>query len=169
MMTPDTAAATSNVDADRRFAALDRLYGTTAAARLRAANVAVVGLGGVGAWAAEALARCGVGGLTLVDLDHIAESNVNRQIHALTSTLGQAKVTAMAGRVHDIHPGCRVHIIDDFVTPENVATLLAPTLDVIVDATDQVLAKVAMVRLAHARRQGLVVCGGAGATCPEPC
>jgi len=162
MMMPDTVAVSTNVDTDRRFAALDRLYGTDAAARLRAANVAVVGLGGVGGWTVEALARCGVGGLTLVDLDHIAESNVNRQIHALTSTLGQAKVTAMAERVLGIQPGCRVHVIDEFVTPENAEMLLAPTLDVIVDATDQIAAKVAMIRLAHARGQGLVVCGGAG-------
>ena len=84
-----------DVDAERRFGGLARLYGAAGAARIRAAHVAVVGIGGVGSWAAEALARSGVAQLTLIDMDHIAESNVNRQIHALTGTLGQAKVSAM--------------------------------------------------------------------------
>mgnify|MGYP000860346648 CR=1 FL=1 len=150
------------VDADRRFGGLARLYGPQAPVRLQSARVAVVGLGGVGSWTAEALARCGVGGLTLVDLDHIAESNVNRQIHALTATLGQAKVEAMAERVRGIHPDCKLECVDDFVSPDNAAQLLDPGLDVIVDCTDQVTAKVAMILLARARGQALVVCGGAG-------
>jgi len=103
----------------RRFGGLDRLYGQNGAARIRAAHVAVVGIGGVGSWAAEALARSGVGRLTLIDLDHVAESNINRQIHALENTVGQAKVLAMRDRVAQITPGCVVTCIEDFVEPAN--------------------------------------------------
>ena len=150
------------IDADRRFGGLARLYGPQAPGRLRAARVAVAGLGGVGSWTAEALARCGVGALTLVDLDHIAESNVNRQIHALTPTLGQAKIEAMAERIRGINPDCAVTLVDDFVEPGNVAQVFAGELDALVDCTDQAAAKIAMIL--HARERGLplVLCGGAG-------
>ena len=166
---PDTAAAPSassaagcSIDAERRFGGLARLYGPDAPARLRAAHVAVAGLGGVGSWTAEALARCGVGALTLIDLDHIAPSNVNRQIHALSATLGAAKVDAMAARVAGINPDCVVHCVDDFVTPDNVAQVLSGRYDAIVDCTDQIAAKVAMILHGRERRIPVVVCGGAG-------
>jgi tRNA A37 threonylcarbamoyladenosine dehydratase len=151
-----------DIDAERRFGGLARLYGPDAPARLRDAHVAVVGLGGVGSWTAEALARCGVGALTLVDLDHIAESNINRQIHALSATLGQAKVQAMAARVAGINPECRVTCVDDFVGPDNVGRVLDAPYDAVVDCTDQASAKIAMIL--HARERGwpLLVCGGAG-------
>ena len=97
---------------------------STGAAGIRAAHVAVVGIGGVGSWAAEALARSGVGELTLVDLDHVAESNINRQVHALEGTLGQAKVQAMQERIAQINPGCIVHGVEEFVEPENWPALL---------------------------------------------
>jgi len=93
-------------DLERRFGGLARLYGVEGAARIRAAHVVVIGIGGVGSWAAEALARSGVAELTLIDLDNVAESNINRQIHALGATVGQAKVDAMAERIADIHPAC---------------------------------------------------------------
>src|SRR6185295_8551762 len=101
----------SQLDADleRRFGGLRRLYGEAGYARVRAMRVAVVGLGGVGSWAVEALARSGVAALVLIDLDHIAESNINRQVQALGSTLGMAKSEALRWRVADIHPGCTVH------------------------------------------------------------
>src|SRR5690606_7059732 len=111
---------------------------------------------------AEALARSGVGSITLVDLDHIAESNVNRQLHALTDTLGQAKVVAMAQRIRGINPGCRLGMVDDFISPENVAELLPPDAGMIIDCTDQAAAKVAMILEARNRRIPIVVCGGAG-------
>ncbi|MCC7225349.1 MAG: tRNA threonylcarbamoyladenosine dehydratase [Burkholderiaceae bacterium] len=149
-------------DSERRFGGLSRLYGASGNAALQHAAVGVVGLGGVGSWAAEALARSGVGALTLIDLDHIAESNVNRQVHALTDTLGQSKVDAMAQRVRGINPECRLRLVDDFLTPENAAQVLPPGLDVVIDCTDQMAAKVAMALLARARRQALIVCGGAG-------
>src|SRR5438309_9020466 len=112
------------VDLQRRFGGLERLYGVSGAAAIRGAHVAVVGIGGVGSWAAEALARSGVGTLTLIDLDHVAESNINRQVHALESTLGQAKVLAMRERIAQIHPRCTVHAVDEFVEPENWPQLL---------------------------------------------
>ncbi|MCZ2088600.1 MAG: ThiF family adenylyltransferase, partial [Burkholderiales bacterium] len=96
------SAAAVEADLERRFGGLARLFGAEGAARIRAAHVAVVGIGGVGSWAAEGLARSGVGQITLIDLDHVAESNVNRQIHALTPTFGQAKVQAMRERIGQI-------------------------------------------------------------------
>ena len=149
-------------EAERRFGGLVRLFGPTAYDALRHAQVAVVGIGGVGSWAAEALARQGVGALTLIDLDHIAESNINRQVHALSETLGQAKVEAMAIRVRSINPECQVTLVDDFLTPDNAREVLPGQLDVVIDCTDQMSAKVAMVLQARARHQPLIVCGGAG-------
>lgn len=158
----DNQTSDQESDADRRFGGLARLYGPHANAALRQAHVAVVGIGGVGSWAAEALARHGVGALTLIDLDHVAESNINRQVHALSSTLGQAKVEAMSARIHEINPECRVTLVDDFLTPDNVSAVLPGGLDVVIDCTDQMSAKVAMVLQARARHQPLIVCGGAG-------
>ncbi|WP_412054909.1 ThiF family adenylyltransferase [Achromobacter insolitus] len=149
-------------DLDRRFGALSRLYGPDAPSRIRNAHVAVAGLGGVGSWTVEALARCGVGALTLIDLDHIAESNVNRQIHALSSTLGQSKVDAMAERVLAINPECRITRVDDFVSPENVGEVLPGPYTVIIDCTDQAAAKIAMILHARAIGVPMLLCGGAG-------
>lgn len=145
----------------RRFGGIERLYGTGSLARLAQAHVCVIGIGGVGSWAAEALARSGVGRLALIDLDHVAESNVNRQVHALEDTLGQAKVLAMRVRIAQINPDCRVDCIEEFITAENVATLL-PTCDAVIDCIDQVKAKAALV--AHCRRNKIpvVTTGGAG-------
>lgn len=160
MNSPDHPAPSA--DLDRRFGGLSRLYGPQAPARLQQAHVAVAGLGGVGSWTVEALVRCGVGALTLIDLDHIAESNVNRQIHALTSTLGQSKVDAMAERVLEINPECRLTRIDDFVSPENVAEVLPGPYTVIIDCTDQAEAKIAMILHARALGVPMLLCGGAG-------
>ncbi len=150
-------------DKQRRFSGLQRLYGEGATLRLEQAHVIVAGIGGVGSWTAEALARSGVGELTLVDLDHIAESNVNRQIHALTDTLGQAKIQAMAERIAGINPDCRVNLVDDFVGADNIDALLqARPVKVLVDATDQVPAKIAMVLAGQRLNVPVVMCGGAG-------
>jgi tRNA threonylcarbamoyladenosine dehydratase len=149
-------------DSERRFGGLERLYGAHTSIALQHAHVAVVGIGGVGSWAAEALARSGVGALTLIDLDHVAESNINRQVHALTETLGQSKIAAMAQRIQSIHPDCRLTLVDDFLTPDNVQQLLPAGLSVVLDCTDQVPAKIAMVLQSRARQQALIVCGGAG-------
>jgi tRNA threonylcarbamoyladenosine dehydratase len=152
---------TDTPDVERRFGGIARLYGAPALERLRGAHVCVVGIGGVGSWAVEALARSGVGRLTLIDLDHIAESNINRQIHALERTLGQAKVLAMAQRIAEINPECVVNVIEEFVTTENAGRLL-PVCDAMIDAIDQVRAKAAII--AHCRAAGIqvVTTGGAG-------
>ena len=150
------------VDRARRFGGIVRLYGEAGLARLARARVAVVGIGGVGSWAVEALARSGVGHLRLIDLDHVAESNMNRQIHALEATLGQAKVEAMAARIGQIDPGIAVECVDDFVTEANVSAMLVPPLDFVIDAIDDVRAKAAIVM--HCRRHGigLITLGAAG-------
>lgn len=151
-----------DADLERRFGGLERLYGLAGAQRIRAAHVAVIGIGGVGSWAAEALARSGVGTLTLVDMDHVAESNINRQVHALGSTLGQAKVDAMRERIRDIHPGCEVRGIDAFVEPSVWPALLGHSPDAVIDACDQVTAKTAMAAWARAGRRPFVMVGAAG-------
>lgn len=145
----------------RRFSGVGRLYGENAAARFVAANVCVVGIGGVGSWAAEALARSAVGRLTLIDLDMVAESNANRQIHALDDVWGQAKVDAMRNRILAINPACEVRCVEDFVDADNLATLLAGH-DVVIDAIDQVKVKIAMAAWAVKTGSALVMAGGAG-------
>ena len=149
-------------DEARRFGGLERLYGVSPAARIRSSHVVVVGIGGVGSWTAEALARSGVRRLTLIDMDHIAESNVNRQIHALSSTFGQAKIEAMRERIAQIHPGCEVDLVDDFVSPENWPQLLPARPDALIDACDQVKAKQAMALWAMKEKIPFVTVGAAG-------
>lgn len=153
---------TSEVDAARRFGGVRRLYGIAGLTRLQAAHVCVVGIGGVGSWAAEALARNAVGRITLIDLDNIAESNVNRQIHALEGAFGKAKVTAMRERILAINPSCQVTEIEDFVTPENVNVFLNANFSAVLDAVDDAKAKVAMAAFCRAQKIPLVMTGGAG-------
>ncbi|MDO4769166.1 MAG: tRNA threonylcarbamoyladenosine dehydratase [Brachymonas sp.] len=150
------------LDPSRRFGGIARLYGAAAAQALAQAHVAVVGIGGVGSWAAEALARSGVGQITLIDLDHVAESNINRQIHASDATLGQAKVQAMQARIASFHPQCRVHMVDDFVEPDNWPALLPAPVDAVIDACDQMAAKTAMAAWARAHKSLFITVGAAG-------
>jgi tRNA A37 threonylcarbamoyladenosine dehydratase len=156
------ADAADAADLERRFGGLRRLYGTLGYERLRAARVAVVGLGGVGSWTAEALARSGVAQLVLIDLDHVGESNINRQVQALTPTLGQHKGQALRERIALIHPGCDVQVVDDFVTPDNWPALLPTPVDALVDACDQVRAKLALAAWALREQLPLVCVGAAG-------
>lgn len=148
-----------------RFGGIGRLYGASALPRLRAAHVAIVGLGGVGSWVAEALARTGIGTLTLIDLDEVCVSNVNRQIPALDGQIGRAKVDVMAERIRAIAPESRVHSHLEFYTEDSAERLLpsgGPHPDVLIDAIDAVANKVRLI--VHGRRLGipLVICGGAG-------
>lgn len=147
---------------ERRFGGLARLYGVLGAQRIADAHVAVIGIGGVGSWAAEALARSGVGRITLVDLDHVAESNINRQIHAVEATLGQAKVIAMRDRIHSFNPACEVICIEEFVEPGNWPTLLPAGVSAVIDACDQVKTKTAMAAWARATKTCLISVGAAG-------
>ncbi len=149
-------------DLERRFGSLRRLYGDQGYAAVRTARVAVVGLGGVGSWAAEALARSGVARLVLVDLDHVAESNINRQVQALSATVGQAKAAALTQRFTDIHPGCELLPVEDFATPDNWPALLPAPVDLVIDACDQSSAKLHLARWSLASGLPLVCVGAAG-------
>lgn len=144
-----------------RFGGVARLYGAAAAARLARAHVLVVGLGGVGSWTVEALARSGVGRLTLVDLDDVCESNVNRQLHALEGTIGRGKAAVLAERVRAIHPGCEVRAAAAFFTEATAERLLTPAPDAVVDAIDVVRNKALLLAQCRARGLRAVTCGGA--------
>lgn len=151
-----------SADLERRFGGLRRLYGDAGYARLRALRVAIVGLGGVGSWAAEALARSGVAVLVLIDMDHVAESNINRQVQATTATIGMAKGEALAARIADIHPGCAVTLVDEFASADNWPALLPAPIDGLIDACDQTSAKLALATWARATHTPVVLCGAAG-------
>jgi tRNA threonylcarbamoyladenosine dehydratase len=153
---------TVDFDADRRFGGLNRLYGAAGANRIRGSHVMVVGIGGVGSWAVEALARSGVGRITMVDMDHVSESNINRQVHATQQTLGQSKIKAMQERIVLINAECVVKCIDDFVTPENWSSLIPADVDAVIDACDQVHAKVAMAAWAIRSKKLFISVGAAG-------
>ena len=167
-MTPPAAGAATlpvagdDADLERRFGGLRRLYGDAAYSRIRAAHVAVVGVGGVGSWAAEALARSGVAALTLIDLDQVSESNVNRQVQALGATLGMAKVEALRARIADIHPGCAVAAVEDFVDEANWPTLLPQPAQAVIDACDSVRAKAVLAAWSRQSGTPLVIVGAAG-------
>lgn len=152
----------AEADLERRFGGLRRLYGDAAYGRIRSLRVAVVGLGGVGSWAVEALARSGVAQLVLVDLDHVAESNINRQVQAVTDTLGMAKPLALRERIAGIHPGCDVAAVESFVEPGNWPSLLPGPVDAVVEACDQVRAKAAVAAWALAAGVDIVSVGAAG-------
>ncbi len=146
----------------RRFGGIARLYGNEALERFAAAHVCVVGVGGVGSWAVEALARSGIGRLTLIDLDNVAESNVNRQLHALTDEFGKAKVSALHERILQINPACEVTEIEDFVTADNLDELFAGGFDFVIDAIDQIRVKAAMADYFIKHKQPFILSGGAG-------
>ncbi len=147
---------------ERRFGGIARLYRPAVLQRFAAAHVCVIGVGGVGSWAVEALARSGIGQLTLIDLDNVAESNVNRQLHALTDNFGKAKVDALAERIAQINPACRVLRVEDFASADNLPALLGGQMDFVIDAIDQVRVKAAIAAYCVAQRLPLVVSGGAG-------
>lgn len=166
MNTSTTTLDLEAADIERRFAGIKRLYGEAGYATLQQAHVVVVGIGGVGSWAAEAVARHGVGHITLIDLDNIAESNVNRQLHAVDGAFGKAKVTAMRERILSINPHCRVTEMEEFITADNVGHLVQPTASDaiygVLDCIDDANAKAALA--AHCKRLNIpfVITGGAG-------
>lgn len=153
----------SDIDFERRFGGIARLYGAPALQTFRAASICVIGVGGVGSWVVEALARSAIGHITMIDLDHLSESNVNRQVHALTDTIGKAKVIALAERIAQINPYCDVSGIEEFIDADNVATLIEPDrFDFVIDAFDDARAKTALI--VHCREQQipLLTIGSAG-------
>ncbi|MDR1350125.1 MAG: tRNA threonylcarbamoyladenosine dehydratase [Zoogloeaceae bacterium] len=157
-----SALADTDDDLARRFGGVRRLYGETAGQRFMAAHVGVVGVGGVGSWAVEALARSRIGHLTLIDLDMVAESNTNRQIQALEGEYGKSKIVVMAERVQAINPQCQVHCIEDFVSADNVAALLTPDMNIVIDAVDQTRAKAAMIACCRELGRPIITVGAAG-------
>jgi len=150
-------------DVARRFGGIARLYGERALERFRAAHVCVIGVGGVGSWVVEALARSAIGRLTLIDLDNVAESNINRQIQALTPTIGMPKIEALKARIAHINPYCEVTLVEDFIDPGNLDQMVgAGRFDYVVDAIDSVQPKAALVAYCRAHGVALVTIGGAG-------
>lgn len=167
MTTPPGATAACDpadeVDFERRFGGIGRLYGARALERFRSAHICVVGVGGVGSWAVEALARSAIGQLTLIDLDNVAESNVNRQIQALTGTIGMAKIDALAARIAGINPFCKVNLVEDFVAADNLDQFIGGRgFDYVIDAIDSVRAKTALIAYCAEHQIPLVTIGGAG-------
>jgi len=149
-------------DYKTRFGALARLYSSEGLSRLRAARVAVIGLGGVGSWVVEALARSGIGGLTLIDMDEVCLSNVNRQLPALDGAVGRPKAEVLAERVKLISPECRVHTETRFFTAATAGDILAPGYTWIVDAIDATKHKCLLIAMARERGDSLITCGGGG-------
>jgi tRNA A37 threonylcarbamoyladenosine dehydratase len=147
---------------EKRFGGIARLYGQTAFHTLQQAHVCVIGIGGVGSWAAESLARTGIGQLTLIDHDDIAESNINRQIHSLSNTLEQSKVEAMAERIKQINPACQINVIDDFITETNCKRHLDRGYDYVIDAIDSIKFKCAIIYYCKRNKIPIITTGGAG-------
>jgi tRNA A37 threonylcarbamoyladenosine dehydratase len=160
---PFSDGPAGDIDIERRFGGIARLYGAPALQTFREAHICVIGVGGVGSWVVEALARSAIGQITMIDLDHLSESNVNRQVHALTETIGRAKVVALAERITQINPHCQVHGVEEFVDADNVSTLVASgRFDFVIDAFDDARAKTALI--VHCREQQipLLTIGSAG-------
>lgn len=150
------------MDTERRFGGIARLYGQRALECFLASHVAVIGVGGVGSWAVEALVRSGIGAITLYDLDHVAESNVNRQLHAVEENFGKAKVSAMAERVLSINPRCRVNAVERFVEQDSLDLLLGCGFDYVIDCIDSYRIKAALIAFCRRNRIPVVTLGGAG-------
>ncbi|MCV6587848.1 MAG: tRNA cyclic N6-threonylcarbamoyladenosine(37) synthase TcdA [Marinobacterium sp.] len=151
-----------NNDFENRFGGTRRLYGHSATDLYRQSHICVIGIGGVGSWAAEALARSAIGRITLIDLDDLCITNTNRQIHALTETIGQSKVQVMAERIRAINPACEVQIVEDFITLENIPELISEQFDYVIDAIDSVKEKAALIAFCNRRKIPVVTVGGAG-------
>lgn len=147
---------------DRRFAGVAKIYSEDTFSHYEKSHVMVIGIGGVGSWAVEALARTGVGELTLIDMDVVAASNINRQLPAMSSTLGMDKIEVMAERCRSINPRIKINLIDDYLTPENVKELLAEAPDLILDCIDDVKAKLALMLHCRFNKISLIASGGAG-------
>lgn len=145
-----------------RFGGIERLYGRRALGAFRDAHIAIVGLGGVGSWAAESLARSGIGTLTLIDMDDICVSNTNRQLHALEGQYGRTKTDAMAERLRAINPQADIRVHFGFLTPKNVAELISDEISGVIDAIDSVKAKAALIAHCQRHKTPIVCAGGAG-------
>lgn len=153
---------TTDHDSHRRFGGVERLYGKTALTKFKKAHVIIIGIGGVGSWAVEALARNAIGELTLIDMDVVAESNINRQLPAMTSTLGMNKIDVMANRIKEINPDCKINLIDDFLTKDNLAELIDDDANYVIDCIDNSRVKAALINWCKRRKIKVLTLGGAG-------
>lgn len=149
-------------DYQRRFGGIERLYGQQNVATIACLHIVVAGLGGVGSWAAEALVRTGIGKITLIDMDEVCLSNMNRQSHALSETIGQSKIEVLAARLQSINPQLEVSLIDDFISPDNIAECLAGPPHGVLDAIDSIAAKTALLAWCKRNKIRVVTTGGAG-------
>ena len=147
---------------ERRFAGVEKIYGDEAFRQYEHSHVMVIGIGGVGSWAVEALARTGIAELTIIDMDVVAASNINRQLPAMSSTLGREKIEVMAERCYSINPRIKINLVDDYLTPDNVKELLECKPDVVLDCIDDVKAKLALMLHCRFNKIPLIVSGGAG-------
>ncbi|CBW28367.1 tRNA cyclic N6-threonylcarbamoyladenosine(37) synthase TcdA [Haemophilus influenzae biotype aegyptius] len=147
---------------EQRFGGIGRLYTPDGLARLRQAHICVIGIGGVGSWVVEALARSGIGELTLIDMDDICVTNINRQLPAMSGTIGKLKTEVMSERVKLINPECTVNIIDDFISPENQSDYLNRGYDYVIDAIDNVKTKASLIAYCKRNKINVITIGGAG-------
>jgi len=147
---------------DAVFGSLARVYGRQAYQYLSQLRICVVGIGGVGSWAVESLARTGVGHITMIDHDDVAMSNINRQLHSLQSTVNESKVLLMQQRVGDINPNCDCAAEDDFLAEKNLEHYLQRDFDVVIDAIDNIRFKAAMIAFCRRRKIRIITTGGAG-------
>jgi len=147
---------------DTRFAGIQRLYGDAGYQLLSQWHICVIGIGGVGTWSVEALARSGIGQITMIDYDEVALSNVNRQLHTLTSTVDQKKTSVMAERIQQINPDCKVNIIDDFINMDNLSDYIDRGYDYVIDAIDSIKFKAAIIYHCKRNKIPVVTTGGAG-------
>lgn len=162
MASQSSSTSLLQTSSDRRFGGIARLYGEAGLERLRAAHVCVVGIGGVGSWAVESLARSAVGAITMIDLDVVAESNINRQLVATEDTIGRDKVLVMRDRVVSINPVCEIHTIDDFLTSDNVSSLIGDQFDYVIDCIDDCRTKAALIHYCRQQKIRILTVGGAG-------
>lgn len=161
-MVSDSTSASDDPVYRERFGALGRVYGTAALGALADMHVCVVGIGGVGSWTAEALARSGVGSLTLIDPDDVALSNTNRQLIALDATVGRPKVDVLAERIAAINPTCRCLRVEDTLVENNLERLITPAFDYVVDAIDSIRFKAALIHYCKRQKIPIITTGGAG-------
>ena len=154
--------AANSPDLKRRFGGIIRLYGSKKFKKFQSSHICIIGIGGVGSWVAESMARNGLGQITLIDMDHIAESNINRQIHALDSSLGQSKVEAMRLRILDINPNCKINCHDSFLEEDNIADLISERFNFVIDAIDQTKIKILLAEHCLDCSIPFIMTGGAG-------
>jgi len=149
-------------EASRRFGGIARLYGEVGLRRLMQTHICVIGIGGVGSWVAESLARSAVGGITLIDMDIVSESNMNRQLVATTDSIGRDKGLVMRDRIFQINPECEVNVIDEFISRENLTELIRPEFDYVIDCIDDYRTKAALINYCRQQKIRIITTGGAG-------